>query len=81
MSGLLKTNAISIGAHAIDENTILITNTEGQMWDVKDFVLQQSGVEKFRWQDRDYFPGKTSMPPSYSEVIGKVWAADTSTEL
>lgn len=55
---LLMTNGIRNKMYSIDEKQILVTEEDGHIFDVKDFMLAQPEVTKFRWKDTDYFPEK-----------------------
>ena len=48
-AALLGTNAVKISYHMIGGNELLITEEQGRIIEVKDFVLQQPEVLKFRW--------------------------------
>ena len=42
--------------YAIEDNSILLTNDDGKILEVRRFVLEQPEVEKFTWNSQDYFP-------------------------
>jgi len=44
--------------YAIEDDSILLTNDEGKMGAVMDFVLDQPETEKFTWNSKDHFPKK-----------------------
>ena len=51
-AALLVTNAVKISYHMIGGNELLITEEQGRIMEIKDFVLQQPEVAKFRWKVR-----------------------------
>uniref|UniRef100_A0A7S1GAY4 Uncharacterized protein n=1 Tax=Bicosoecida sp. CB-2014 TaxID=1486930 RepID=A0A7S1GAY4_9STRA len=55
-SAMMKTNALDAKAYAIDEKTILFTEDNGRIFEVKDFVMQQPEVYKFTWNSQDFYP-------------------------
>lgn len=53
---MMKTNAVDARAYAIDEKTILFTEDNGRVFEVKDFILAQPEVYKFTWNSQDFYP-------------------------
>ena len=53
---LLQTGGIKVMVYAIEDNSILLTNDDGKIHEVRRFVLEQPEVEKFTWNSQDYFP-------------------------
>ena len=51
-AALLVTNAVKISYHMIGGNELLITEEQGRIMEIKDFVLTQPEVAKFRWKVR-----------------------------
>ncbi len=54
--GLLKTDGINVSIYPISESELLLTEQEGKIFAVKEFILSQPEVEKFRWKDTDFTP-------------------------
>ena len=53
---MLLTDAIKVAVYAISESELLFTEEEGRILDVRNFVLAQPEIEKFRWKDTDFLP-------------------------
>ena len=61
-AALLGTNAVKISYHFIGGNELLITEEQSRIVEVKDFLLNQPEVAKFRWKDTDFYPTPTPTP-------------------
>ena len=68
-AALLGTNAVKISYHMIGGNELLITEEQSRILEVKDFVLTQPEVAKFRWKDTDFYPPSPS--PSDTPKLSK----------
>lgn len=56
---LLATNGVQVSLYPIGGQDILFTEDAGRILEVRDFVLNQPELEKFRWKDTDFTPTPT----------------------
>ena len=52
----LVLGGVQIKPYAVEDDQILLTQEDGNMLQLKDFVLAQPEVEKWTWNSKDYFP-------------------------
>lgn len=55
-SAMMKTDGLDGKAYAIDEKTLLFTEDNGRIFELKFFVLQQPEVYKFTHNSQDFYP-------------------------
>lgn len=53
-NSLMQTAGIRATLYAISEDDLLFTDDSGVIMKVRDFLLEQPEVEKFRWKDTDF---------------------------
>lgn len=53
-TSLMQTAGIRATLYAISEDDLLFTDDTGVIMQVRDFLLEQPEVEKFRWKDTDF---------------------------
>lgn len=70
-AGLLATNNIKCTTYAIDESQILVSEQDGNIFEIKDFFLSQPEVTKFRWKDNDYLPDEEQLAKRAAAGGGK----------
>ena len=52
----LVLGGVQIKPYAVEDDQILLTQEDGNMLQLKNFVLAQPEVEKWTWNSKDYFP-------------------------
>jgi hypothetical protein len=45
----------------METNQMIVTQEDGRSLEVKEFILAQPEVEKFRWKDKDWLPDESHM--------------------
>jgi hypothetical protein len=53
---LLATDALKASVYALSETELLYTEEEGRILELRNFLLAQPEIEKFRWKDTDFTP-------------------------
>jgi thiol-disulfide isomerase/thioredoxin len=56
LAAMLKTDGVQTIVYTVDVNQLIFTQEDGRSFEVKEFILSQPEVEKFRWKDKDWFP-------------------------
>jgi hypothetical protein len=60
--GLLATAGVHTSLYPIGGQDLLMTEDNTRILQVRDFLLTQPELEKFRWKDTDFFPTPTPAP-------------------
>lgn len=55
---LLRTAAITATLHPLDGHTIVVSDSNAKMLEVKDFLMQQPEIKYLKWNENHYYPGE-----------------------
>lgn len=75
---LLQTDGSKVKLYPIGGQDLLFTEDDGRILEIRDFVLRQPELEKFRWKDTDFTPLPSPSPTPTRKPRRKAAAATPS---